>query len=55
MSEFSNFTDAAFFANETTMYPNMGEEEDSFLKYAWWQYFIIPWVAGECVATRGVA
>ena len=34
--------------NETaTMYPIMDEDdEEGFFKYAWWQYFIIPWVAG---------
>ena len=33
---------STFFGNET-MY---SEEEPEFFKYEWWQYFIIPWVAG---------
>lgn len=42
-----NFTSSfGDFGNET-MYPTTMEgEEESFFKYEWWQYFMIPWVAG---------
>lgn len=33
------------YGNET-MYPTPMATEEEFFKYAWWQYFIIPWVAG---------
>ena len=47
MSEI-NLTGVAYFGNET-IFPSGGEfaGEEEFFKYEWWQYFIIPWVAGE--------
>lgn len=32
--------------NDTSSIGGGGEEDTGFFKYAWWQYFIIPWVAG---------
>ena len=39
-----NITGSVFFGNETM---GVGDDGDSkFFKYQWWQYFIIPWIAG---------
>ncbi|CAB9519987.1 expressed unknown protein [Seminavis robusta] len=46
MEESLHLRGLAGYGNET-MYPTASPtEQESFLKYEWWQYFIIPWVAG---------
>jgi uncharacterized membrane protein YheB (UPF0754 family) len=43
-----SFNDTLLFGNERMMPDDGGggDDDESFLKYEWWQYFIIPWVAG---------
>ncbi|CAB9519989.1 expressed unknown protein [Seminavis robusta] len=46
MDESLNVTGMAYYGNET-MFPTASPtEQEPFFKYEWWQYFIIPWVAG---------